>query len=106
MRRRLIVMDEASPILNMRDAFASLIIAAHFVLSAARAMLRTELAFLQRCRRKAGWRGGFGSCFGFVVVWGWSPSGFPFSVWILLFRVFRERDHLYRDRLGVWVGLS
>ena len=106
MRRRLIVIDEASPILNMRDAFASLIIAAHFVLRAARAVLRTGLVFVWRCRRRAGWWDGLGFCFGFGFVCGWSSSGFPFSVCILLFRVFRERDHSYRDRPMVWVGVS
>ena len=54
MRRRLIVIDDASPILNMRDGFASLIIVDHFVLRALRAVLSTGLVFVWRCRRRAG----------------------------------------------------
>ena len=108
MRRRLIVIDGAFPVLNMREVFASLIIAAHFVLRAARAVLLTGLEFVWRSRRRAGWCDGLGFGFGvwFGLVCGWSPSGFPFSVCILLFRVFRERDHSYRGRPMVWVGVS
>ena len=94
-RRRLIVIVEASSVLNIRDGFASLIIAAHFVLRAVRAMLRAGLAFVRRCRRRGGWseRLVFGSVFGFGFVCGRASSGFPFSVCILLLRAFRVSVH-------------
>ena len=68
MRRHFVSSDEASPILNMWESFASLIIVAHFVLRAARAVLRTGLVFVWRCRRRAGWWDGLGFCFGFGFV--------------------------------------
>ena len=92
-RRRLIVIVEASPVLNIRDGFASLIIAAHFVLRAVRALLRAGLAFVRRCRRRGGWSERL--VFGFGFVCGRASSGFPFSVCILLLRVFRVSVHSY-----------
>ena len=96
-RRRLIVIVEASPVLNIRDCFASLIIAAHFVLRAVRALRRAGLAFVPRCRWRGGWsdRLVLGSVFGFGFMCGRASSGFPFSVCILLLRVFRVSVHSY-----------
>ena len=93
-RRRLIVIVEASPVLNIRDGFASRIIAAHFVLRAVRALFRAGLAFLRRHRRRGGWSDRL--VFGFGFMCGRAFSGFPFSVCVLLLRVFRVSVHSYR----------
>ena len=54
MRRRLVVSDGVSPILNILDSFASLIIVAHFVLRAVRAVLSAGLVFVCLSSRRAG----------------------------------------------------
>ena len=103
-RRCLIVIVKASPVLNIRDGFASLIIAAHFVLRAVRAFLRAGFAFVWRHRRRAGWSDGL--VFGFGFMCGRASSGFPFSVCIFLLRVFRVSVHSSWGCIGVCVDVN